>query len=73
MKNDLCLFLRHVTKTTVLTRELKLKMNRKMRRALNSHLWHLTGVYNWGIQQIQDELKDCASRPATIGCLTKAE
>jgi hypothetical protein len=73
MKNDLYPFLRHATKTTVLTREVKLKVNSSKNRAFNSHLWHLTGVYNWGIQQIQDELKDCASRPSTIGCLTKKE
>lgn len=41
----------------MLTREVKIRRNRKLDRILNSHLWHLTGVYNWAIKQIEAELK----------------
>ena len=42
----------------MLTREFKLKLNRKLKRQLSEHLWHLTGVYNWSLSQIEKELQD---------------
>ena len=57
----------------MLTREVKLKVNRKLKKKLESHLYHLTGVYNWAYKQIEHELRDCESRPREIGCLTKEQ
>src|SRR6476469_6927924 len=37
----------------MLTREVKLKMNRILSKNLDRHLWHLTGVYNWTSRQIE--------------------
>jgi putative transposase len=57
----------------MLTREVKLRVNKKLDMDLQSHLWHLTGVYNWALKQIENELKDCESRPDHIGCLTEEQ
>lgn len=37
----------------MIARELKLKRNRKLDRAVEKSLWHLTGVYNWAIKTIE--------------------
>ena len=54
----------------MLTREFKLKLNRKLKRQLSEHLWHLTGVYNWSLSQIEKEL---VAHQAPQGPLKKAE
>ena len=43
----------------MLTREVKLKTNKKIEAILDAHIWHLTGVYNWALRQIECELNDC--------------
>jgi transposase len=42
----------------MLTRELKLKLNRTQEKTLNAWLWNLTGVYNWAIRKIELNAKD---------------
>jgi len=37
----------------MITRELKLQLNTKQKRQLNSWLFQLTGVYNWAIRKIE--------------------
>lgn len=37
----------------MIARHVKLKMNRKLKKQLDVHLWHLTGVYNWAIKTIE--------------------
>ena len=39
-------------------RQLKLKLNAKQERRLDSWLWHLTGVYNWAIRKIELDARD---------------
>ena len=41
----------------MIVRTLKLRVGNKRHRQLNGWLWHLTGVYNWGISKIAQE--DC--------------
>ena len=36
----------------MITRELKLKRNKKLDRMISTYLWHLTGLYNWTIKTI---------------------
>lgn len=42
----------------MLTRELKLKLNKTQETKLNQWLWSLTGVYNWTIRKIQLNAQD---------------
>ncbi len=37
----------------MITRDLKLKLNKKQETTLNEWLWILTGVYNWGSRKIE--------------------
>jgi hypothetical protein len=37
----------------MLTRELKLKLNKSQESQLKDWLWNLTGIYNWGIRKIK--------------------
>jgi putative transposase len=37
----------------VIARHVKLKMNKKLKKQLERHLWHLTGCYNWAIKTIE--------------------
>src|ERR1700722_1184354 len=36
----------------MIARHVKLKMNKKLKRQLESSLWHLTGCYNWVIKTV---------------------
>jgi len=42
----------------MLVRELKLRPSRKLEETLSSWLWHLTGVYNFGIRKIDRNARD---------------
>lgn len=37
----------------MIARHIKLKLNAKHLKALDKHLWHLTGVYNWAIKTVE--------------------
>ena len=42
----------------MITRELKLKLNKSQEKTLNIWLWNLTGVYNWAIKKIENDAHD---------------
>jgi len=42
----------------MITREIKLKLNKVQEETLNTWLWNLTGVYNWGIRKIKLDAND---------------
>jgi|ERR1035437_2631593 putative transposase len=42
----------------MITRELKLKLNKTQEAKLNEWLWILTGVHNWAIKKIENDAKD---------------
>ena len=42
----------------MIVRQLKLKINKTQEAQLNQWLWHLTGVYNWGLRKIELDAKD---------------
>lgn len=42
----------------MIVRELKLRLNSKQEKMLNDWLWHLQGVFNWGLRKIEQDAKD---------------
>ena len=42
----------------MIIRQLKLKLNKAQESQLNEWLWHLTGVYNWGLRKIELDARD---------------
>lgn len=42
----------------MITRELKLKPNKKQVKQLEEWLWILTGVYNWALRKIELDAQD---------------
>jgi IS605 OrfB family transposase len=42
----------------MIARTIKLRLNKKQEVQLNQWLWHLTGLYNWGVKKIEHDAKD---------------